>query len=214
MNRLIYLSFFIVLCPFPALPFFIFFLSFLNSEAFPSSLFCVFLFFNRYSNLFFPFLNILRFFRIYFARFFISSIFLSKHFLSLSIKTIYTFSFFLHGLFLNIWSLKTFCFFLVLIFCPSACALRFSLKRIWFQSVIVLSILLLVILIIQLLREWPPGFGGVERVAHELGVFGEAMSLVLMPSDMRINFRIPSGPLPPSTFEGYAGWPSPDSSSI
>ena len=34
-----------------------------------------------------------------------------------------------------------------------------------------LSILLLVILIIQLLREWPPGFGGVERVAHELGVF-------------------------------------------
>ena len=25
---------------------------------------------------------------------------------------------------------------------------------------------------VQLLREWPPGFGGVERVAHELGVFG------------------------------------------
>ena len=27
---------------------------------------------------------------------------------------------------------------------------------------------------IQLLREWPPGFGGVERVAHELALFGDS----------------------------------------
>ena len=25
-------------------------------------------------------------------------------------------------------------------------------------------------MIIQLLREWPPGYGGVERVAHELAL--------------------------------------------
>ena len=31
----------------------------------------------------------------------------------------------------------------------------------------------------QLLRDWPPGFGGVERVAHELGSFwgGDVYSL-------------------------------------
>ena len=27
----------------------------------------------------------------------------------------------------------------------------------------------------QLLRDWPPGFGGVERVAHELGSFWGGM---------------------------------------
>ena len=44
----------------------------------------------------------------------------------------------------------------------------------------------------QLLREWPPGFGGVERVAHELGTFwgGDVFSL-----DVQRNSGEPDDPL-------------------
>lgn len=46
---------------------------------------------------------------------------------------------------------------------------------------------------LQLLREWPPGFGGVERVAHELGSLGTG---VVYSFDVQHQSRLQSDPLP------------------
>ena len=45
----------------------------------------------------------------------------------------------------------------------------------------------------QLLREWPPGYGGVERVAHELG---NCWGGVVFSLDVQSQARLLQDPLP------------------
>ena len=48
---------------------------------------------------------------------------------------------------------------------------------------------------VQILREWPPGFGGVERVAHELAqVWGGTVFIL----DAQPQLRLVPDPLPVS----------------
>ena len=53
----------------------------------------------------------------------------------------------------------------------------------------------------QLLREWPPGYGGIERVAHEMATFWRAPVFSLDAQNLsRVAHQDGSEPLPVCSF--------------